>query len=595
MRRARAKAERGPFDEHEVRVAAASAARVSAHLAALEATDAHGVSMRRRQGSHYTPAALVDWVLGETLRARGGRGASAPTTVLDPACGAGNFLLAAAGRLACSGGPRITDVLARSVFGIDVDEPAVALCRARLAELIPRDAPPAERRAVEGALSRHIVVGDALDGRTIDVLAADALVADAAATPHAGAFDLVVGNPPFLNQLERATAASRARAAELRERFGGAIGGYADLAGAFLLEALRVVRAGGAVGFVMPQSFLAAGDAGAVRARVLEQASMRALWTANERLFEDASVRVMAVVLRRGVGAEPQPLRRAFGAGFEPLEPRAAEMPIGDEPWSPLLSDAIGVPALRASGAAGASGEGVAVLGSIARATADFRDQFYGLRGAIRDLAEPPPGESARLPRLVSTRHVDLARESWGAVDVRILGARYRHPRVDLAALAEVRGMTAWAEARLVPKVLVATQTKVVEAVVDERGEWLPLVPLITATLRPEAPEQGIDLWMLAAAIASPVVVARAASRYYGTALSGAAIKLSARQLLEMPLPRERASWRESADALREAAGETAGDARRAAVERFARASCAAHGLAAADTDAVVAFWRARL
>ena len=155
--------------------------------------------------------------------------------------------------------------------------------------------------------------------------------------------------------------------------------------------------------------------------------------------------------------------------------------------------------------------------------------------------------------------------------------------------------MAAWADARLVPKVLIATQTKVVEAVVDERGEWLPLVPLITATLRSEAVEQGIDLWMLAAAIASPVVVARAAARYYGTALSGAAIKLSARQLLEMPLPRERASWRESADALREAAGETAGDARRAALERFARASCAAHGLAAADADAVVAFWRARL
>lgn len=592
MRRARANLEAGLFDELEVRVAAASAARVSAHLAALEETDADGVSMRRRQGSHYTPPALVDWVLGETLRAHGGRGASAPTTVLDPACGAGNFLLAAAGRLACSGGPRITDVLARSVFGIDVDEPAVALCRARLAELIPRDAPPAERAAVESALARHIVVGDALDGRTIDVLAADALVADAAATPHAGAFDLVVGNPPFLNQLERATAASRARAAELRERFGGAIGGYADLAGAFLLDALRVVRAGGVVGFVMPQSFLAATDAGAVRARALEQASMRALWTANERLFEDASVRVMAVVLRRGECAEPQPLRRAFGAGFEPLESRAVETPTGDEPWSPLLSDAIGVPTLQASGVAR---DGVDAIGSIARATADFRDQFYGLRGGIRDLSEPPQGESARLPRLVSTRHVDLARESWGAVDVRILGARYRHPRVDLAALAEVRGMTAWAEARLVPKVLVATQTKVVEAVVDERGEWLPLVPLITATLRPEASEQGIDLWMLAAAIASPVVVARAASRYYGTALSGAAIKLSARQLLEMPLPRERAPWRESAEALREAAREMAGDARRAALERFARVSCAAHGLAAADTDAVVAFWCARL
>jgi len=585
---------------------------VSAHIASLEATDADGVSIRKRQGSHYTPPALVGWALEEALHARGGvlharggvlharggalharggvlharggvlhaRGGaehSGPLKVLDPSCGTGNFLVAAAERLADRCGAPMVEVLARSVFGVDVDEGAVRVCRARLAALVPSDATAAERAAVDQALARHIVVGDALDG--------------GAASAHEDAFDLVVGNPPFLNQLARATSASRARAAELRSRFGGAIGGYADLAGAFLLEALRVVRTGGVVGFVMPQSFLAAADAGAVRARVLEQASMHALWTANERLFEDASVRVMAVVLRRGGGTGAQPLRRAFGADFKLLPPRASARPSGEEPWSPLLSDALGVPTLDIPRG---PCEGDATIGGVARATADFRDQFYGLRGAIRDLAEPPEGAHSPFPKLVSTRHIDLAREAWGAVDARILGARYRHPRVDLAALAEVRGMTAWAEARLVPKVLVATQTKVIEAVVDTRGDLLPLVPLITVTLRGEAAERGVDLWMLAAAIASPVVVVRAAARYYGTALSGAAIKLSARQLLEMPLPSVDAPWRESAAALREASSAATRDARRAALERFARDSCAAHALSSSDAEAACAFWLAR-
>lgn len=593
MRRARAKSGSfggGLFDGLAADGAASAApddARVAAHLSELARPGADGVSLRTRQGSHYTPASLVEWVLDEALLATSQRNQGVPQAVFDPSCGAGNFLVAAAKRLTRADGPRITEVLARSVFGIDVDAVAVELCRARLRGLVPHDATEAERAAVDAALARHVVVGDALEGASIE-----GLLAGAAAPPREGAFDLVVGNPPFLNQLGRATTASRVRAAALRARFGGAIGGYADLAGAFLLEALRAVRAGGAVGFVMPQSFLAAADAGAVRARALEQASMCALWTANERLFEDASVRVMAVVLCRSGDAGSRPLRRAFGAGFRPLQPCAVEMPARDDPWSPLLSDAIGVPARAASSAAG---DGVAVIGSIARATADFRDQFYGLRGALRDLAEPPSGVVARFPRLISTRHVDLARESWGAVDARILGARYRNPRVDLAALAEVRGMIEWAEARLTPKVLVATQTKVVEAVVDAEGAWLPLVPLITVTLRGDAIARGIDLWMLAAAVASPIVVAHAAARFYGTALSGAAIKLSARQLLEMPLPTVHAPWRESAEALREAAGETAVDSRRAALERFARASCAAHGLAATDADAVFAFWLARL
>ncbi|MBI1304883.1 MAG: N-6 DNA methylase [Phycisphaera sp.] len=561
-------------------------ALVAAHLASLDAAVEDGVSLRARQGSHYTPPALVAWVLEEAMRACGAHDESAPTTVLDPACGAGNFLVAAAVRLAQSGRLRMVDVLATSLFGVDVDAGAVELCRARLRALVPGDATEAERAAVDDALARHIVVGDALD-----VAAIASLVAGAAAPLRGGAFDLVIGNPPFLNQLERATAASRARAEELRTRTKGAFGGYADLAGAFLLEALRVVRAGGAVGFVMPQSFLAAADTGPVRARALECAQLRALWAANERLFDDASVRVTAVVLVGGHDARPSPMRRAFGADFKALPARAVAQPAVDEPWSPLLSDALGVPTLST---AQGQGDGDATIGGIARATADFRDQFYGLRGVIRDLAEPPEGAHSLFPRLVSTRHVDLAREAWGAVDARILGARHRHPRVDLVALAEVRGMAAWAEARLVPKVIVATQTKVIEAVVDERGELLPLVPLITVTLRAEAAERGIDLWMLAAAIASPVVVARAAARYYGTALSGAAIKLSARQLLEMPLPSLDAPWRASAVALRDASRADTAEARRAALGRFARASCEAHALAASDAEAACAFWLAR-
>ena len=39
--------------------------------------------------------------------------------------------------------------------------------------------------------------------------------------------------------------------------------------------------------------------------------------------------------------------------------------------------------------------------------------------------------------------------------------------------------MQEWARRRLVPKVLVANQTQIVEAVCDARGEWLPGVPVI--------------------------------------------------------------------------------------------------------------------
>jgi hypothetical protein len=39
-----------------------------------------------------------------------------------------------------------------------------------------------------------------------------------------------------------------------------------------------------------------------------------------------------------------------------------------------------------------------------------------------------------------------------------------------------------WAGQRLVPKILVANQTRRIEAVIDRTGAWLPSVPVITCT-----------------------------------------------------------------------------------------------------------------
>ncbi len=89
-----------------------------------------------------------------------------------------------------------------------------------------------------------------------------------------GGFDVVLGNPPFLNQLESATTAGRRAAMLMRACSGGAIRGYADIATAFLLLCVGITRSGGRVALVLPQSLLAAKDAGAARASVLRQIAL---------------------------------------------------------------------------------------------------------------------------------------------------------------------------------------------------------------------------------------------------------------------------------------------------------------------------------
>ena len=71
---------------------------------------------------------------------------------------------------------------------------------------------------------------------------------------------MVVGNPPFLNQLESATANDRAVAALIRAHLGESVQRYADLAAAFMLLAVSITRPDGRASLVLPQSFLTAHD-----------------------------------------------------------------------------------------------------------------------------------------------------------------------------------------------------------------------------------------------------------------------------------------------------------------------------------------------
>jgi len=151
--------------------------------------------------------------------------------------------------------------------------------------------------------------------------------------------------------------------------------------------------------------------------------------------------------------------------------------------------------------------------------------------------------------------------------------------------------LAGWGAERRVPKVVVATQTRVIEAAVDLDGSWWPSVPTIAVAPRSAAPA---DLWSLAAVLSAPPVSAWALRHYGGTALSGDAIKLSAAQILTIPLPGGSDAWASGAVAARAAhrAGEQ-GDrgAWRAALADLGAAMCEAYGA----SGEVLAWWSARL
>jgi hypothetical protein len=282
-------------------------------------------------------------------------------------------------------------------------------------------------------------------------------------------------------------------------------------------------------------------------------------------------VRVCAPVLERTDDPVPgAATRRVVGRAFD--DAGTCPSPGARESWGGLVRDLLGVPAvaLRADRR----------VGDLATATAGFRDEYYGLVGAVHEAGEI---EDRDTMRLVTCGLIDALECHWGrGRTARFARHAYHAPAVDLAAL-EGRVAT-WAAAQRVPKLLLATQTKVIEVCVDETGMLLPSTPVIAV----HAP--AAQLWHLAAALSAPCLSAHALSRVAGAALSAQAIKLAARQVLELPLPVDDAAWAEGAALARQAHG-AAGAERQHLLDRLGTVMDRAY---AVDDPAVLAWWAAR-
>ncbi|MGH9139251.1 MAG: HsdM family class I SAM-dependent methyltransferase, partial [Acidimicrobiales bacterium] len=247
-------------------------------MVAAQTTSAPRGAPRRLRGDYPTPPQLVRLVVDAVMPAvRPGQ----RVEVLDPACGDGRFLLAAAELVAAAGGEPV-------VHGVDVDEAAVARARRLLA-----------------GIDAQVECGDTLaDGWP------------------GGTYDAVVGNPPFLSQL--ATVTTRGGAS----RHGG--GPYADAAAEFLALAVQHARPGGGrVGLVLPQSILGSRDAGPLRADVEQHADLIWSWWSPHRQF-DAAVLVCALGFER---------RRLVDAGNR-RQPGGDQIAV----WTDVIVSALGVP-----------------------------------------------------------------------------------------------------------------------------------------------------------------------------------------------------------------------------------------------------------
>lgn len=561
---------------------------------------------QRRRGLHYTPRAVADRLVAVALDGIAVDGpvaghhravAPAAVTVCDPACGGGAFLLAAARWLAGAGVDRRA-IVDRCVVGVDVDPVAVAVATTTLRLWAAGDPDPGPDPDADtsfdpdrgGEPNRDPRADRDLEpdpGVAVPLVGeADALAGDAWPYRPAGGFDVVVGNPPFQSQLGSATARAGEEISRLRAALGEGASGYVDTAALFLLAAVSQVRPGGRILLIQPQSVLGARDAAPLRRRLDRLAPLEGLWVCDEPVFA-AATRVCAPVLR--VEAEPDP-----AIGSTASEPRSGAAPeatvrrwrgpevesaaSADRPepgmWAELAADLRGIPAVALGGTP---------LPDAGPATAGFRDQYYGLVGHVHEAT----GAVDERP-LVTSGLIEPAECAWGRRVARFAKVRWRAPVVELATLAESDpALARWVGERLVPKVVVAAQTRVIEVAVDVEGRWVPSTPVISVPVVPER------LWHVAAALSAPPVTAWALRLSAGTALLPDALKLSAAQVRLVPAPTDPRAWDDGADRMQAAQEATDAAERAEALLALGEAMVAAY--AVADGERLLAWWADRL
>jgi adenine-specific DNA-methyltransferase len=182
---------------------------------------------RAQHGIYYTPPAVAERLLDQADRAGADWGKA---HILDPAAGAGAFLVPAVERVLDSLGNCVPALAVQNINarlrGFELDAFA-----AWLAEVFVEVAALTVVATSGRRIGNIIEVRDSLD---------DSI--------QGGRFDLVVGNPPF---------GKLRLSADRRARFSRSLYGHANLYGVFTDMAIHQARAGGLVSFLTPSSFLA--------------------------------------------------------------------------------------------------------------------------------------------------------------------------------------------------------------------------------------------------------------------------------------------------------------------------------------------------
>lgn len=461
------------------------------------------ISRRKRDGIFYTPDYIVRFIIDQTLgeyvrnleaecrqevNLHDGLNAEnyakrerraylnyqerlGALRVVDPACGSGaflvhvfDFLMAEYSRIEKITGDLfstteyVRKVLRENIFGVDLNDESVEITKLSLW------LKSASRNEKLTSLDENILCGNSLIASP--EVAGNKAFHWESSFPEIfenGGFDIVVGNPPYVQSHVMVTSAPEERV-HISKEYKTASGNW-DLYVPFIERGLSILKESGKFGFIIPNKVLGQDYARKLRKHIEENYSLEGIVdVSQDNVFEKVAVYPVILLVSASTAAESVVVARRL----DPLQTtEASYSSVSWENWTPLLSTENQM--LATANELGTIADHACVYNSAAV------DEAYKLREHVFENSRPLESEL----KLLTTGAIEPYFHQWGEVKITYLKSKYDYPVIR----KDVVKQKVWSES---PKIIIAGMGVRIEAVVDQEVEFLPTIPSVVLTANSE-------------------------------------------------------------------------------------------------------------
>lgn len=472
-------------------------------------------AQRKKMGIYYTPPDIVNFIVESTLgEALANSSSGKDLRVLDPACGSGSFLLAALDKLVAHKNALSFDqkigVLRSCIFGADLDPKAVEIAQFNLLLDI------LERRKVLPVMDKNVVVGNSLvDDSKLDEHALTWNQAFPSIISEGG-FDVVVGNPPYINAIELSKTVGEGVKEYWRKRFESARGTF-DIYILFFEQALNLCREGGYVSFITPNKYLSSPYGTSLRDYIMANHTLvKVVDLSRIKVFEDPSVYPVITIIKKGKPTAPYTIvtERVLSEDVRErvqykISSKTLQM-MPEHNWGIILSD--NAKLLQRIFEEGIPLEQVATVQ--ATSTAAEADEYSDYIS-----------EKKGVP-IINTGTIDRYSTTYGVTQYTRKGEKMLEPRLDISKVSENRRRLYGTS-----KVIFAKLALRPEAFPDLKGDYASI-----NTNCVYSPQPGYDLETLTAILNSKLMAFVYSELFAGLKMGGGYFQFQAPQLRILPI-----------------------------------------------------------